>query len=364
MIKQTAESFCLEAGLSGKTDVEECIWKLSDIRIHQSLESLFGDPITSAKSDLHLDTQRALLVVAARMNNVPLAQKILEELTAKDKGEQLKLFGRHNGFRCASYIAARSASNEVLELFLQHKGFFKLPQGIWQGCGLGGTDETLDVIFKHKMDGVRSVMQGHRSGKTIRRVHDHSFFGLFVSDSPAFFDKLRGLWLRNSDLDPNVTSITKEGYGEVMMAFYASWGSIEMVEHLIKLNVPVNADPGKDPETQPLRAASRGFYPDVVKLLLKHGADPNQCNVLVKGAKSGSLEIVRILLANGACVKESAEHLVKVSVSLEHTCMFKLLRDHGALTKEAWETGLQEALKERLDSMVTLLQANEYSKGA
>jgi ankyrin repeat protein len=80
---------------------------------------------------------------------------------------------------------------------------------------------------------------------------------------------------------------------------------------------------------------------------------------IVKGARVGSLDIVRLLLDSGVDPNEAVgkESPLVGAISSEHTAMFNLLLEHGAtLDRETVKHCVREAKAHGLESMLRLLE--------
>ncbi|KAH9055869.1 hypothetical protein EDB83DRAFT_1091321 [Lactarius deliciosus] len=108
-------------------------------------------------------------------------------------------------------------------------------------------------------------------------------------------------------LDHNVDADVRNNNGDTALHFAASFGHLEASRILLERNAAVN--PQNNNGFTPLHQASKGSigegYPDVVQLLLDHGADAQLCNLSGKTASDVAdgpkrQEIVRLLSQHAA----------------------------------------------------------------
>jgi hypothetical protein len=354
-IQAAAQGYCRKAGTSNEQAFQDCLWVLSDLRIQVASRDMLQDPAmppTYAGQPGPIDEQRAELVAAVCMNNVQMAKAILDEWPVGKRSWMPGPFSQSSQFQSALYIAARLARNDILRVFYAHPGYQKLPTSFWQGCGMGGNVETLQIMFeKRPPEDIRSGRLAH--------LKEWPVGVLCHTSHPEVYDWLRFMYRRRKGEDgpddPFATSAEDGGLGERVLALSASAGRLDMMEHIIQLGVPANPRGPKNAE-RPLADAARCFQTAAVRLLLQNGTDVNQGDAIARAAAAGSLEIVRTLLHNGANLHVGSPPPLVSAVRLEHVAMFNLLREHGGLGEATKVAALEEASKNGLESMARLLE--------
>ncbi|KAI1778445.1 ankyrin repeat-containing domain protein [Hypoxylon cercidicola] len=155
----------------------------------------------------------------------------------------------------------------------------------------------------------------------------------------------------------------------------AEAGHVDMVQHFLNQVIwpdqeagACGLSPGYS-RYQPLLAAVKSGNPDIVKLLLNHGADPNWCPVvnttLLIATRFSRLSIAKILLEAGAKVNEGCPPPIVVAVFREDMDMFRLLRQYGAKldTPETGNWAMAVAQFYELESMVDVLVQEGVERG-
>ncbi|KAI0128342.1 ankyrin repeat-containing domain protein [Xylariales sp. AK1849] len=161
------------------------------------------------------------------------------------------------------------------------------------------------------------------------------------------------------------------------LAKKAADGHVEMVQYFVRQGISPNQEAGRgtglssgDWKYQPLLQAVYGGSPEVVSLLLDHGADPNWFSVidtaLMASARVSAVSIAKMLLAAGARVDEGCPPPIVVAVFKEDMDMFRLLRKHGARldTPETGGWAMAVAQFYELASMVDVLVREGVERGA
>lgn len=104
--------------------------------------------------------------------------------------------------------------------------------------------------------------------------------------------------------DPQlVNAYSEDGFQPLGLACF--FGHLEAAEYLIKAGARVNSPSQNKMKVTPLHSATAGRHKAIVKLLLKHGADPNahqggDFTPLHAAAQNGDVESIRALLLAGA----------------------------------------------------------------
>jgi len=107
----------------------------------------------------------------------------------------------------------------------------------------------------------------------------------------------------------------------------AEIGDLELVKLLIEQGADVKAN-----NNYALRYASENGHLEVVKLLIEHGADVKAYdNYAIRHASAkGHLEVVKVLIEHGADVKDNDNYAIKWASDRGHLEVVKLLIEHGA----------------------------------
>ena len=148
-------------------------------------------------------------------------------------------------------------------------------------------------------------------------------------------------WLLDHGADPNARA--KYHHTPLYISTYGT--HLEAVQVLIEHNADINSqsEDGKTAlygvfSSQPLNE-SEGKVADIMRLLLKHGADPNiprknKSTPLHRASSDGWLEAARLLLSYGARVDEKdgkGRTSFQLATSEGHDEITKLLLEHGAV---------------------------------
>lgn len=110
-----------------------------------------------------------------------------------------------------------------------------------------------------------------------------------------------------------------------LLIYYVNNENIKITKFLIENSVSINKDDAL------INSASRGYL-DIVKLLIMNGADIHSKNEssLLLSAKNGHLDVVSFLLLNGANVHARDNLILKQSIIYRHFEVAKLLIENGA----------------------------------
>ena len=104
--------------------------------------------------------------------------------------------------------------------------------------------------------------------------------------------------------DPQlVNAYAVDGFQALGLASY--FGHEDVVDYLVKAGAPVNSPSRNDLNAAPIQSAAAAGHTEIVKLLLKHKADPNireqgGYTPLHAAAQNGDLGTIRALIYGGA----------------------------------------------------------------
>ncbi|KAH8886115.1 ankyrin [Thozetella sp. PMI_491] len=172
--------------------------------------------------------------------------------------------------------------------------------------------------------------------------------------SPKVYSYLVSFLDHRADLNP--------GWKDGALGDYAGAGNVVMVQHLL--------DIGANPSAEylqggpPLTRAILGWHEDIVDLLLKYGADPNEQGKyrpgkpLTAAAVVGSMSIMRKLLDAGARVQAHGVGPCTLwyAMKREHVAMTELILSMVAVSESARRYRMNKAQAEGLESMVDILK--------
>ncbi|CAG9998215.1 unnamed protein product [Clonostachys byssicola] len=172
---------------------------------------------------------------------------------------------------------------------------------------------------------------------------------------------------------PDSKVFDKKGFGDLdsRLTRSAGLGFVDKMNYFLGLGASADGQcEADDSHFKPLSWGIRSSNPEVVRILLAHGADPNRfplCNTaLMKAARESSLPIAKMLIEAGARVNEGLPPPIVVAVFKEDMEMFNLLRRHGARldTLETGNWAMAVARFHQLDCMVRILEQQGVEKGA
>ncbi len=143
-------------------------------------------------------------------------------------------------------------------------------------------------------------------------------------------------------VDPNIL----DGEGSTPLMQAAGRGNYECVKLLLELGANVQMRETRKGLSALKFALARG-YEDVARLLLDHGADPNETDnlnrtPLIFAAGQGNIELVRLLLELGADpnIKDGYGNApITVAEDTHHMEIRELLLEHGAQPVERFYLG-------------------------
>ena len=156
---------------------------------------------------------------------------------------------------------------------------------------------------------------------------------LYVASGLGQLDTVR--WLLDHGADPNACG--DHGHTPLFFAAYAM--QFEAVQVLLEHNADINSQNTAGETPLYWIVKSERQLEDMVRRLLKHGADPNigdsdHKTPLHAASSCGSLEAVRLLLSHGAKVDvkdKDGKTPLQVAASNVRDALTKLLVEHGAL---------------------------------
>jgi ankyrin repeat protein len=182
-------------------------------------------------------------------------------------------------------------------------------------------------------------------------------------DMAASTDHAKALaFIKDGHIQPNLAD--EDGNTPLMMA--AREGDFPAAQELIDRGADIRA--WTDYHYDPLRCAIAGRNPEIVALLLTHGADPNDDFVdgdtaLMNASQLGSLPMVSFLLARGAKVEARSHdgaNALSNAAEAGHADVVAALIDHGANPNELSEQGMtplqRAATAGKLSSVQMLVQ--------
>lgn len=175
--------------------------------------------------------------------------------------------------------------------------------------------------------------------------------------SVRIFELMRDL--KRAGAPAEKSSLSEGQLGDLLYTAARS-GSTRMVCYLLdECRAPADGWPHHDgplSKKRPIIEACRQGDMTMVKRLLFHRADTT--DALSTAAGGGHLQIARCLIEHGVSINGGSPPPIVRAVELEHTAMFKLLREHGARlnTPETGGEAVSRAKGQGLDSMLDLLE--------
>lgn len=172
---------------------------------------------------------------------------------------------------------------------------------------------------------------------------------------------------------PDSKVFDKKGFGDLdsRLTRSAGLGFVDKMNYFLGLGASPDGECEEDySKFKPLSWGIRSGNPEVVRLLLAHGADPNRFppgdTALMKATRESSIPIARMLIEAGARVNEGLPPPIVVAVFKEDMEMFNLLRRHGARldTPETGNWAMAVARFHQLDCMVRMLEQQGVERDA
>ncbi|CAH0033362.1 unnamed protein product [Clonostachys rhizophaga] len=136
---------------------------------------------------------------------------------------------------------------------------------------------------------------------------------------------------------PDSKVFDKKGFGDLdsRLTRSAGLGFVDKMNYFLGLGASPDGECEEDHSNfKPLSWGIPSGNPEVVRILLAHGADPNRSSPggtpLMRAARGSSIPIAKMLIEAGARVNEGSPPPIVVAVFMEDMEMFNLLRRHGA----------------------------------
>jgi ankyrin repeat protein len=304
-----------------------------------------------------------LLSAAAYFNYIPLARQLLLDGNCPTSANNL--------FPSPLQLAAWAGNADMLRLFQEHLPEFEeipspdgLDWGIWRGKV--GPGSIKGASLSGDLNMIRLAVYPESRSNPDNTDFSGQPFGNVDISSKTGSDLYNCLYnTKNWEIFQYIDAFFKESILQsdppYLLARYAELGNLEILRKLLDAGLDING--GKQPNSNPLVIASRYCHEDVVDLLLERGADPNYCEMEQRGpplcaaAASGSITIVRKLLAYGANDWDINPSALRTAVQLEHTAMVNLFLELDIGDAECQAAALRDALSYGMESsMVQLLK--------
>ncbi|KAH6663762.1 ankyrin repeat-containing domain protein [Halenospora varia] len=346
VIRQTAVFFCERNGLMDEDSLKRFVKKLSCLAIANDA-FVTGWLRGECPPPEQQSQQSQLLTAASYLNDAPLVASLMADGYSPLNGSAVF------GFPVSA--AASQGHIAIVELLMLYGQLpidsTKQRLHAIRGAIAGGYPDILELILESRFGNNPITRTGPLAHKFfVRRLKA----GLYTTCSPEIFDRLYEMFRWQ------IPDVEADILGECLYQAALN-GREKMVCHLLRLGAPVNGSP-QSPREIPLVAALKKGRHETAELLVSAGADVNLSHNLDKtplmaAASGGFLETVKILLDRGAQVNVGSPPPIVFAIRLEHTIMFSLLRQRGALlnTIESGGAALQLAHREGLQSMVELL---------
>jgi hypothetical protein len=137
-------------------------------------------------------------------------------------------------------------------------------------------------------------------------------------------------------LDKGASANSKSSYGQTPLFFACDRGYVEVAKLLIERGADVNVEDTFYHATA-LTWAIQNNHPDVLKLLLDHGAKSPAMAVMM-GVQEGKLQIVKIGLDKGPIDKETLSSALGAATKSKNTQIIDMLKAAGATPPEPVKT--------------------------
>lgn len=331
-IRQIAEDFCGQTNAEYEKTIDGLCWLALERGVHYSgHRECWRDPprpdVEAPNPSVHL------LSAAAYFGHLPLARLLLSEGHCPTSGNGL--------FPSPMQLAAWAGNAEMLKLFQEHLLEFeeipprfqmddrtwrgKTGPGAIKGAALSGDMQMLQLAIypPSRATPDNTDFAGQPWGK----VDSNSKPGadlraaLYFSKTWEVFQYIDSFFEKSILIDGNHKFLLLEQYSEL--------GNVEMVQQLLNAGVDVHGRPRHNP----LQIAARYCKLDVVDLLLKRGADPNDDTLqfrhhpLLAAVLGDSVAVVRKLFEHGADTDAKWE-LLYIAVEHQNIAMLELLLEH------------------------------------
>ncbi|KAI0126958.1 ankyrin repeat-containing domain protein [Xylariales sp. AK1849] len=292
------------------------------------------------------------LDAALVMNNISLATRLLvEESLAKPLQDR------------RFYLVAFYGSVETFRwLVANTERVGVLGGGLCRHAAVANNSEIFNIILDNVEPGwllnqrtFRRVRQFDRAFRRTASVQDYERGAALMGPDNIVFDEQQ-----NGGLVSRLWDSVRHDRLE-MVRYFLDRG-VCLNHPKARNDVPLNGYPRESrAQFRPLQGAIMNENEDMVKMLLRYGADPNwypaEDTALSTAVRWRRLGIARVLLQSGADVNFGVPPPIVQAVLKEDTEMIKLLRANGAaLDKEgvgAW--AMTSARLHGLESMVSLL---------
>jgi hypothetical protein len=366
-----------DAGDTELPTVEACVRRLCAAALSLGASETFNKVFQNQNNVGQELYESHLLAAAIFTNNVPVVKQCIERKNWDMPGSW-HWYGRSFFFGDYVDVAGKFGRPELLAFLMG-----------WQGH-IFSMDILRRILFEPvirsgRVDIVRFVwLFGRETGTRFNERCLHQAWtlenALGYASNPEVYHLLQKLRL---DCYHKPDAAIPRQHGLVCCA---NSGVLALVEDHIQHGACAGGDKayrGLPLDNEPVITACRRGHTAVVEFLLKHGAFPcdtvaiaashfrtelvqrlldfgvRPTGAIAKGARVGSLDIVRLLLDSGVDPNESVgkEHPLVCAISSEHTAMFDLLLEHGAiLQRDTVRHCVQEAKAHGLESMLRLLE--------